>query len=168
MLRRALQLVDGLQSSSAAHMSHSSGQSSSLQQATLLQAVCCSRAAVFPCCGRSAAFSSAAGDLTALQPEQQHRQTQQQPATQQERKQGIIPPKYSLETLANGLSSRIRSRKPAIKHPARHQWHVCLPGYDPMQPVPEQPLPPYAPAARHQKNYREIFLQEMPKHHRNR
>jgi hypothetical protein len=68
----------------------------------------------------------------------------------------------------NGLSSQIQSRKPAIKRPARHQWHYCNPAYDPMEPLPEQHLPPYAPDRAHSKDYRAIFLDNMPKHHRNR
>jgi hypothetical protein len=68
----------------------------------------------------------------------------------------------------NGLSSKIQSRKPAIKRPARHQWHYCSPDYDPMEPVPEQHLPPYASARAHSKDYGAIFAAGMPKHNRNR
>ncbi|WIA11093.1 hypothetical protein OEZ85_011238 [Tetradesmus obliquus] len=68
----------------------------------------------------------------------------------------------------NGLESNIPSRKPAIKSPKRHQWHYCNPAYDPMEPLPEQYLPPYASDRAHSKNYRSIFYSNMPKHHRNR
>jgi hypothetical protein len=36
-------------------------------------------------------------------------------------------------------------RKPAIKRPARHQWHFCNPGYDAAQPLPRKILVPHAP-----------------------
>jgi hypothetical protein len=59
------------------------------------------------------------------------------------------------------------SRKPAVKKPARHQWHYCAPDYDPMLPHPSQPLPPYAPPRAHQKDYAAVFSAQMPRHHRN-
>eukprot|EP00775_Hariotina_reticulata_P009959 gene9959-10114_t len=68
----------------------------------------------------------------------------------------------------NNLSSKIKSRKPAIKRPARHQWHYCNPDYDPMEPLPEQPLPPYASARAHTKNYRQLYFDGRPEHRRRR
>jgi hypothetical protein len=35
-------------------------------------------------------------------------------------------------------------------------------------PVPKQPLPPYAPPRAHLKDYRAVFAEGKPKHHRNR
>jgi hypothetical protein len=102
--------------------------------------------------------SFASSSLPSMQ--QQQRQQQQQNKQQQIKQQKSI--------FWNGLSSDIPSRKPAIKRPARHQWHYCNPNYDPMEQVPEQQLPPYAPARAHSKDYRAIFLAGMPKHHRNR
>lgn len=72
----------------------------------------------------------------------------------------------------NNLSSKIRSRKPAIKAPARHQWRFCAEDYDPMEPFPErglaQDLPPYAPLRAHTKNYKQIYRETRPKFHRKR
>lgn len=91
---------------------------------------------------------------------------QQQAAEVQHQKgeQGAQPPPF----FWNNLSSKIQSRKPAIKRPARHQWHYCSPDYDPMMPKPMQHLPPFAPARAHEKDYRAVMLAGMPKHHRNR
>jgi hypothetical protein len=72
----------------------------------------------------------------------------------------------------NGLSSKIRSRKPAIKAPARHQWRFCAEDYDPMAPFPAkglaQDLPPYAPLRAHAKDYKQIYRETRPKFHRGR
>jgi len=68
----------------------------------------------------------------------------------------------------NNLSSKIKSRKPAIKWPARHQWHYCNPDYDPMAPKLEQPLPPYAPERAHHKNYRQLYFDGRPRFRRSR
>lgn len=62
--------------------------------------------------------------------------------------------------------SKIPSRKPAIKRPARHQWRYCDVNYDPMEPRPKQFLPPYAPPRAHQKDYRAIYFAEKPLHNR--
>lgn len=43
-----------------------------------------------------------------------------------------------------------QGRKPAIKRPARHQWHYCNPYYDPNRPLPAQMLPPHAPPSAHE------------------
>lgn len=68
----------------------------------------------------------------------------------------------------NNLSSKISSRHPAIKYPARHQWRYCAEDYDPMEPVPKQQLPPYAPVRAHSKDYRKIYFQTRPQFHRGR
>ncbi|GBF92183.1 hypothetical protein Rsub_05265 [Raphidocelis subcapitata] len=69
---------------------------------------------------------------------------------------------------ATGGRGLVPNRKPAVKKPARHQWHYCAPDYDPMLPHPSQPLPPYAPPRAHQKDYAAIFSAQMPVHHRNK
>lgn len=69
---------------------------------------------------------------------------------------------------ASGGRGLVPSRKPAVKKPARHQWHYCAVDYDPMLPHPDQPLPPYAPPSAHMKNYKAVVATQMPKHHRNR
>lgn len=69
---------------------------------------------------------------------------------------------------ASGGRGLVPSRKPAIKKPARHQWHYCAPDYDPMLPKPSNPLPPYAPPRAHLKDYKAAFRAQMPQHHRNR
>ncbi|KAI8467254.1 MAG: hypothetical protein J3K34DRAFT_523859 [Monoraphidium minutum] len=68
-------------------------------------------------------------------------------------------------SLPRGL---VPSRKPAVKKPARHQWHYCASDYDPMLPHPRDPLPPYAPPRAHAKDYRAAFRTQLPKHGRNR
>jgi hypothetical protein len=107
------------------------------------------------------------------QPQQRTFASSSLPTVQQQNEQQALehkqqPGKQRLPVFWNGLSSKIGSRKPAIKRPARHQWHYCSLDYDPMEPVPEQYLPPYAPARAHSKNYGAIFAAGMPKHNRNR
>ena len=63
---------------------------------------------------------------------------------------------------------QFESRKPAIKKPARHQWFYCAKDYDPMEPPPAQPLPPYAPAKARQKDYFQAYFQVRPKFQRGR
>ncbi|GLI59343.1 hypothetical protein VaNZ11_001205 [Volvox africanus] len=38
-----------------------------------------------------------------------------------------------------------RGRKPAIRHPSRHQWYFCNPNYDANRPLPVVFRSPYAP-----------------------
>ncbi|KIZ01278.1 hypothetical protein MNEG_6686, partial [Monoraphidium neglectum] len=71
-----------------------------------------------------------------------------------------------LRTYATGGRGLVPSRKPAVKKPARHQWHYCAVDYDPMLPKPSQPLPPYAPPRAHLKDYKAIFNSQMPRHNR--
>jgi len=68
----------------------------------------------------------------------------------------------------NNLSSNIKSRKPAIKHPARHQWRYCAPDYDPMEPFEARPLPPYASWRAQLKDYNKIYHETKPQFRRNR
>lgn len=68
----------------------------------------------------------------------------------------------------NNLSSTIKSRKPAIRFPARHQWRNCAEDYDPMESFEARPLPPYAPLRAHTKDYNKIFHETKPQFHRNR
>jgi hypothetical protein len=77
---------------------------------------------------------------------------------------------YRAPMFQNKLSSRIKSRKPAIKYPARHQWQFCAEDYDPMalSSSAPQPLPPYAPLKAYTKDYPRIMQQTMPKFHKNR
>jgi hypothetical protein len=77
---------------------------------------------------------------------------------------------YRATMFQNKLSSSIKSRKPAIKFPARHQWEFCAEDYDPMarNPSGPQPLPPYAPLKAYTKRYPKIFHETRPKFHRNR
>ena len=68
-------------------------------------------------------------------------------------------------SLPRGL---LRSRKPAVKRPARHQWHYCAPDYDPMLPHPRAPLPPYAPPRAHLTDYGAALRAALPAHRRGR
>jgi hypothetical protein len=107
------------------------------------------------------------------QPQQRTFASSSLPTVQQQHEQQALEHKRQhgqqrIPIFWNGLSSKIGSRKPAIKRPARHQWHYCSLDYDPMEPLPEQYLPPYAPARAHSKNYGAVFAAGMPKHNRNR
>lgn len=93
-------------------------------------------------------------------------QAQQQPDQQEQIDPNKVPDYWRPFFLNKGVSN-IVSRKPAIKRPKRHQWHYCNPEYDPMDPLPQQHLPPYAPAPAFQKDYRAIYYAEKPLHHRN-
>lgn len=90
---------------------------------------------------------------------------QQQSEQQQQTAEPKMPDNWR-PFFYNGAQSRIKSRKPAIKRPARHQWHYCNPNYDPWDPLPKQNLPPYAPPSAFQKDYRAIYFAEKPLHNR--
>ncbi|KAF5838135.1 hypothetical protein DUNSADRAFT_3330 [Dunaliella salina] len=60
---------------------------------------------------------------------------------------------------------RQQGRKPAIKRPARHQWHYCNPNYDPQHPLPPKMLTPYTPATNLQQDEWQVFRTQK-QHHR--
>jgi len=60
---------------------------------------------------------------------------------------------------------RQQSRKPAIKRPARHQWHYCNPNYDPQHPLPPKMLTPYTPPTNLHQDEWQIFRTQK-QHHR--
>jgi hypothetical protein len=66
----------------------------------------------------------------------------------------------------------VASRKPAVKKPARHQWHYCDPAYDPSVAPPPPPAnvraPPFAPLWAQARDYRQAFLDAAPKPPRGR
>ncbi|GIL64818.1 hypothetical protein Vafri_18681 [Volvox africanus] len=43
------------------------------------------------------------------------------------------------------ILGKSRGRKPAIRHPSRHQWYFCNPNYDANRPLPVVFRSPYAP-----------------------
>eukprot|EP00878_Enallax_costatus_P013159 GHUV01013756.1.p2 GENE.GHUV01013756.1~~GHUV01013756.1.p2 ORF type:complete len:284 (+),score=104.59 GHUV01013756.1:3353-4204(+) len=102
---------------------------------------------------------AAAYSTHALVPEQQQQDQPQQTDPDK------VPDNWRLFFFNNGVS-KIRSRKPSIKRPKRHQWHYCSPDYDPMDDLPQQYLPPYAPPHAFQKDYRAIYFAEKPLHNR--
>ncbi|KAJ9518884.1 hypothetical protein QJQ45_026271, partial [Haematococcus lacustris] len=56
------------------------------------------------------------------------------------------------------------SRRPAIKKPARHQWHFCNPNYDKHQPLPAKMLPPHAPPSAERLDEWKLFKQLSANH----
>lgn len=78
---------------------------------------------------------------------------------------GPPPPPLLPKALA-GRRAAVASRKPAVKKPARHQWHYCDPSYDPSVAPPPPPAnvraPPYAPLWAQARDYRQAFLAAAP------
>lgn len=50
-----------------------------------------------------------------------------------------------------------RSRKPAIRKPARHQWHFCDPTYSPHEPLPPKALTPFTPPTNLRQDEWQLF-----------
>lgn len=63
------------------------------------------------------------------------------------------------------MLGRRAGRKPAIKRPARHQWHYCNPGYSADHPLPPKMLTPFAPPSTLQQDEWQVFRAARP-HHR--
>jgi len=78
------------------------------------------------------------------------------------------PPMRLLPKALANRRAAVASRKPAVKRPARHQWHYCDPAYDPAAAAPNPPppanvrAPPFAPARAQATDFRRAFLDSAP------
>lgn len=109
-----------------------------------------------------------ASDAFAEQETKQQQKRKQQEEDLQSVLEGMPGELLRQPIFTNKLSSNIKSRKPAIKTPARHQWRHTAEDYDPMEPFAAQNLPPYAPLLAHTKDYNQIYKETQPKFNRGR